>query len=321
MEKTLTWLLELKTLSNQLLPCIQGWMISVQNLLSLWQELSTEYGFKYLLTNRLNQDCIENLFSVLRGKGGNRDNPNSQQFRHALAAAMVDAIMVQSDKSNCQIDPDKFLMTLTNLNTPAPSTVKYVSEPADALGSPSSTAVLQNDDLTLNSRLLSCPLPLPVPADVSATDNVLFYIAGYMALRSKGNVCSRCSVELTGELHGSTNELFFSAKQYQVLSVHGRGLTVPSPKLFTAVQRMENCYCTEVKHLFHLNKVRDRLLKCLLQSIEQIFTLCGEACHLQYRVALLFLNIGLHHSLKESTTSFCTSTKKKNRKMLKLSHL
>ena len=32
----------------------------------------------------LNQACVENLFSVIRGKGGHRDNPDVNQFTSAL---------------------------------------------------------------------------------------------------------------------------------------------------------------------------------------------------------------------------------------------
>jgi hypothetical protein len=38
----------------------------------------------FLLTNRLIQDCVENLFSVIRAKGAQRDNPDAGQFRLAL---------------------------------------------------------------------------------------------------------------------------------------------------------------------------------------------------------------------------------------------
>ena len=33
---------------------------------------------------QLNQDIVENLFSIIRSKGGARDNPDAAQFRSAL---------------------------------------------------------------------------------------------------------------------------------------------------------------------------------------------------------------------------------------------
>ena len=58
------------------LPCVSGWKLAISSLLQLWDELHTNYGLPYLLTNRLNQDCVENLFSIIHGKGGHRDNPD-----------------------------------------------------------------------------------------------------------------------------------------------------------------------------------------------------------------------------------------------------
>ena len=81
------FLSKLKTGQNIVVPCIVGWQISITSLISLWKELQNT-GFKYFLTNHLNQDCLENLFSVIHGKGGFIDNPDSQQlraeFRHVI---------------------------------------------------------------------------------------------------------------------------------------------------------------------------------------------------------------------------------------------
>ncbi|GFO19602.1 cell division ftsj-like protein [Plakobranchus ocellatus] len=46
--------------------------------------ISDKDGIKYLLSNRLNQDCAENLFAVIRSKDGYQNNPDPQEFRFAL---------------------------------------------------------------------------------------------------------------------------------------------------------------------------------------------------------------------------------------------
>ena len=75
LQSCLKFLPKIKTETGKSLPCLNGWQISINALFGLWSELEKR-GFNYLLTNRLNQDCIENLFSILRGKRGFRDNPN-----------------------------------------------------------------------------------------------------------------------------------------------------------------------------------------------------------------------------------------------------
>jgi len=46
--------------------CINGWLISISGLQFLWTLLNPTKSQKYVYTNRLNQDCLENLFSTFR---------------------------------------------------------------------------------------------------------------------------------------------------------------------------------------------------------------------------------------------------------------
>ena len=55
-------------------PFQKGIIISIESILSLYEEMKTE-GYSYLLTSRLNQDCLENLFSRIRGMGSNNSHP------------------------------------------------------------------------------------------------------------------------------------------------------------------------------------------------------------------------------------------------------
>ncbi|XP_023233745.1 uncharacterized protein LOC111633412 [Centruroides sculpturatus] len=95
--------------------CIQGWIDNIIALKLLWSELHNDYGFLYLLTRRLTQDCIENIFSIIRGKGGNNVNPDATKFRSALKSVMVNQLFTASDDSNCEIDAATFLLTHSDL--------------------------------------------------------------------------------------------------------------------------------------------------------------------------------------------------------------
>lgn len=52
-------------------PCIKGWRENINALSLLYEKLNTEYSIEFLLTRRLTQDCIENVFLIIRAKGGN----------------------------------------------------------------------------------------------------------------------------------------------------------------------------------------------------------------------------------------------------------
>ena len=61
--------LEICTPPHVHIHCITGWLINLASLRALWQDLKC-YDVKHLLTRRLNQDCLENLFGKLRLRGG-----------------------------------------------------------------------------------------------------------------------------------------------------------------------------------------------------------------------------------------------------------
>ncbi|KAM7307184.1 hypothetical protein ISCGN_010820 [Ixodes scapularis] len=68
----------------------------------LWYHLRAE-GLS-LMTNRLNQDCLENSFSAIRQKGGFRDSPDTEQFKASVKALMTENLMRSSRLTNCEED-------------------------------------------------------------------------------------------------------------------------------------------------------------------------------------------------------------------------
>ena len=77
--------------------------ISINVLFGLWQHLKKEEKFQFILTGRLNQDCVGNVFSIIRGKGGFCDNPDVEQFKAAFKYHVADKLFVQSDANNLRL--------------------------------------------------------------------------------------------------------------------------------------------------------------------------------------------------------------------------
>nr|CAI5821173.1 unnamed protein product [Callosobruchus analis] len=76
---------------------------------------SMKEGVKYFLTSCLNQDPLQNLFSVIRNRGGYNPQPTAGEFRIALQHNMHIRLQ-NSDNSNCEVD-DNELLDVTDLNT------------------------------------------------------------------------------------------------------------------------------------------------------------------------------------------------------------
>lgn len=84
--------------------CIKGWCENISCLQQLWVDLKAKFDYRFLLTYRLTQDCVENLFSVVRSKEGQNVTPNASQFRAAIRSIMIDQMLKPSDDANCDIE-------------------------------------------------------------------------------------------------------------------------------------------------------------------------------------------------------------------------
>ena len=78
--------LKKKKETKYVLPCINGWKFNIISLIEIWRDLNSNYKFEHLIQNRLNQDCIENYFSIIRGSNGSNDNPTSARFQTLINA-------------------------------------------------------------------------------------------------------------------------------------------------------------------------------------------------------------------------------------------
>jgi hypothetical protein len=69
-----------------------GILLSINTIRQLFEENKHD-NYSFLLTGRLNQDPLENLFSVLRQKGGYNRNPTVRTFQAALKSNMITNLM------------------------------------------------------------------------------------------------------------------------------------------------------------------------------------------------------------------------------------
>ena len=115
LQESLKFLDSIRTLGNIELPCIYGWKLCIHSLLGFGEHLKAEHDFKFIFTSRLYQDCTENLFSVIHGKGSFRDNPDAIQFKDAFKYVVADKLFVQSGKSNCKVDNYEILMDISSV--------------------------------------------------------------------------------------------------------------------------------------------------------------------------------------------------------------
>ena len=232
LEQSLKFLDDIKTLGDIELPCIFGWKHCIHALFGLWEYLKSQQNFKFILTNRLTQDCAENLFSIIRGKEGFQDNPDASQFKEAFKYVVADKLFIQSGKSNCKIDNDKILLDISNV-----AMAKYIKPVPRNVEKPPTTDV---------ALLITPPLFLP-------TKNVAAYLAGYILQKIPVNECGECSDQLLQpQLSSEYDELstyeFLRNKTYKEAGC----LVYPTIAMVQFLENLENVFCAIFEGIVHM---------------------------------------------------------------------
>ena len=66
---------------------------------------------KFILTNKLNQDPVENLFALIRIKGGNNKNPSVYDFNRIMGRIVSNKLLAfSSENTNCIEYHDNFIL-------------------------------------------------------------------------------------------------------------------------------------------------------------------------------------------------------------------
>ena len=175
LKDSLELLNKVKTGHSVELPCIFQWKLCIQSLLWLWKYLKTEQSFQFILTSQINQDCVENLFSIFHRFGGHRNSPDVEQLKSSFKYVVTDKLFVQSYASNCKVDNDKILLDVSNI-----AMAKYIWSVPTSVEKPTGVDIV-----------VIAPPPL-----LNATQNVTVYMAGYLLLKVPVSDCNECSEQL-----------------------------------------------------------------------------------------------------------------------------
>ena len=73
---------------TKMIPFQRGILINIKSTEMLYEDLKSE-GIKYIITKRLNQDALENLFSRVRGIGGQNTHPTATLAMNRLRILMM----------------------------------------------------------------------------------------------------------------------------------------------------------------------------------------------------------------------------------------
>lgn len=101
--------------SGRWTPFQSGLILSTISAMQISEYLIVEKKFKYVLLGRFTQDCVENLFSIVRSS---QLKPNAAQFKMALKLISISQYMTTLTKGNYDIDDRNYAVKfLTVINT------------------------------------------------------------------------------------------------------------------------------------------------------------------------------------------------------------
>ena len=269
------------------LPCLKGWRLSINSLLGLWDDLNKNHKVKFLLTSRLNQDCVENLFSMIRGNSGHVDRPTAKQFRSFFRQALIQSIFTFSSESkNCIDDEDSVLLNMTKISSNKESKDKFTF------------FNLRNSQTLNTNENLSQQTNIEHDYCTSKNDKVSREICAYISgnliktLKNKRS-CKECSKSAIGNWNTSETQTFLKKKQYKNVK---KGLTVPTQDFTNYIFSLEKCFLQNVDSLIDKPDVLKHLYSILSKCIPESFLQCKN-CNFFTFCMQKYCRLRLNHKL------------------------
>ena len=220
------------------------------------------------MSNRLNQDCLENHFTTIRGRGGFRDNPDSVAFGHTFRQVFVQQMLsVKSSASNCEEDMPEFLLRLQDTTT--------VVCAVQNSGFKQSTASVQYDEQQVLD--LTCD----EISDVSIEDNAVLYVGGYVCKRviedHDCETCRNAMLNSASDRLDSTVETFLQYQLYVHCSLSS--LHRPAEAILAGLMVCRDVFASEFANVKFSSGVLQSLFdKCMFNMKRSTLLSAGTDC-------------------------------------------
>ena len=260
--------------------CIEGWKISIQSLSNLFIELSSKYNIPKLRTRFLNQDSLENTFSVIRQQHGCNVNPSAQQIANGLKHLIMTSLSKLSPRTNCENDFGNQLHQLHSIIIPK-------------------TDVQHSASFTVTEEKM-CNVGEETNSEAWNVEdiNAIYYVAGYIICSRflQSHKCDKCeAVLVVTEKHErvlkENHQLFMYFKAFD--ESFG-GLTVPQNCVLQQFKHWEYAFCKHFMDNIHCRNISVIMGQLIQKQI--CFSLCCEAKFQE--LLMLYIDMRLQLSVR-----------------------
>jgi hypothetical protein len=222
-------------------PIQTGLLMASRSLVDLHNDFVRAGYYKYLMTSRLSQDALENLFSQIRGRGDS--HPTPVKFRHSLRLICI----------------SQFTKTPKNSSYDSADVTRYAVPLLRCKDNKLSTKTEENvaNDDTVVKTVLQMGI---------CQTNALAYLAGWIAFKLKSKqTCTDCLSWLVKNQADEGSAMESAELQLTVLKSYGGseyGLTLPSSNLFNLLMCAEATFVACKPDFVHgVNLQGDLLIK------------------------------------------------------------
>jgi len=271
--------------------------ISIAAVCDLWKDLRDNHSFDFLCTRRLNQDPLENLFSIIRQKGGKCDNPAPIQFARLFKQVCCQSLLNPKVSANVEFDLSAALASVASGK--AKNQCEFIAPLHPPLG-------------------VDCPI-LPSLGSQSRTcleENGLFYVCGYLLRKLfKFHSCDQCEVLLSDMEPGlDSKTVYLRLRTYSNKPGH-RGLICASDSFNDYISQCETIFMSS----FDKHQSEYAITKTIVSELMNINTpvICSKFPLVKF--LQLFVRMRIYYILKFRNQTFVEENKsKKSKKMKKL---
>lgn len=231
-----TYLMEIKEYIQNMKPavnvfCIKGLIQTINGVIGLSLDLfGSDLKIEFFLTSKINQDPIENMFALIRARGGFNRNPSLKELNFLMARIISMKIISGPQLStNCENDNDEHVQTALNELIEYSKTQEQSDTNSQGAGEYIISKYFDNEEnKDQNAGEISNDSNTNDIQDVS-----IRYFCGYVVRKLlKQNNCSLCSdiLQKNTSSMNEKSELLIFHKNYYVGSDFGS--LIPPSDLF-----------------------------------------------------------------------------------------
>jgi hypothetical protein len=287
-------------------PSVKGWLISINALLLLWEDLSSS-GVKYLCTRKISQDCLENCFSVIRSNGANGSHaitPDVQHFIDGYKHVLIKSCLTNSKLSNCESDYNELLVDI------------LASQP-DPRPEPPAAAIVEDKEV---KEVTNPPSVQPAPSLAQAS--ITCYVAGYVCHKYlKKHKCGECADILLGRCADlpARSTLLTRLRAYSASLADSGALCVPSKGMLAFIESCEALFLSTFENIKQMPQVMTRLVNMMKNSIDLSFFADAPCSSIINDITTMFVKVRVLYALKFQSRGLGKRGNKRARRALILS--